>query len=380
MAPLPKVLLVDDEESVLIGLNRLLHGRYDVTLASSAADGLQVLATSTFDVVLSDMRMPQMTGTEFLKRVRAVQPDATRMVLSGHSDLEAAAGAINDGQVFRFLIKPARRETLFAALDAGVEQRRLVRAERELLEQTLTGSIDALSEALALANPEAFGRARRLRRIIASLAKEAGLTRRWALEVAASVSQLGAITVPPDVTRRAAAGEALSAVEQAMLERAAGVPRQLLRHLPRIEPVLELLDALALDDPLTSPLQSLESAALRLAALVERKLTAGEPLDAVLAALEREPGNARVLVEALRRIGGLLMGARPQRQLDIQGLQPGMVLVEDVRTRAGALLITRGHEVSESLLVRLRNFAATIGVKEPLTVAVPDERELERAA
>jgi hypothetical protein len=64
----------------------------------------------------------------------------------------------------------------------------------------------------------------------------------------------------------------------------------------------------------------------------------------------------------------------------IQGLQPGMVLVEDVRTRSGALLITRGREVSDGLMVRLRNFAATVGVKEPLTVAVPEDETVERAA
>lgn len=65
--------------------------------------------------------------------------------------------------------------------------------------------------------------------------------------------------------------------------------------------------------------------------------------------------------------------------MSIVGLQPGMVLVEDVRTRAGGLLITRGHEVSDALMVRLRNFASTVGVKEPLFVSVPED-EVEAAA
>lgn len=369
----PKILLVDDEEGVLIGLNRLLHGRFEVSLATSAADGLQLIEAHDFEVVISDMRMPQMSGTEFLKRVKARRPLATRMILSGHSDLEAAASAINDGQVFRFLIKPAKREVLVSAIEAGVELRRLRIAESELLEQTLNGAVDALSETLALANPEAFGRARRLRRIVSALAKEAGLARRWALEIAASLSQMGAITVPAEVTKRHLAGEKLSLVEQAMVTKAHEVPRQLLRKLPRIEPVLELLDALASEDALTSPLQSLEGSALRMAALVERKLAAGETMESILAGLEGDAKAERVLVDALHRMGNLLLGSRSQRQLEIQSLVPGMVLVDDVRTRAGALLITRGHEVSESLLVRLRNFAATVGVREPLTVAVPDE-------
>lgn len=377
---LPKILFVDDEEPVLESISRLLHGRYELSLASSPVDALQHVAQKTFDVVVSDMRMPQMSGTELLKRIRKTQPDATRIVLSGHSDLEAAAAAINDGQVFRFLIKPAKREVLLGALDAGVEQKRLIIAERELLEQTLTGSIDALSEALALANPEAFGRARRLRRVVAALSKEAGLVRRWPLEMAASLSQMGVITLPSEVWRKWSAGEHLSEVERAMVERSKKVPQQLLRHLPRIEPVIALLEALSTDEELTSPMRSLEESTLRVAAMVERRSSAGEPLAAIVAALEADQRVDRFLVDALKKLGGILFGERARRSITIQGLQAGMVLVEDVRTRAGGLLITRGHEVSDGLMVRLRNFAATVGVREPLMVAVPDEAEAAKAA
>ncbi len=376
---LAKVLFVDDEEGVLIGINRLLHARYDISLASSPADALQLIEAHDFDVVVSDMRMPQMSGTELLMRVRARRPDTTRVILSGHSDLEAAAAAINDGRVFRFLLKPARRETLIAALDASIEQRRLLVAEHELLEHTLTGSINALSEALAVANPEAFGRARRLERIAAALAKEAGLPRLWPLKVAAALSQMGAITLPPEVSTKWNAGEELTAVEQAMVERSKRVPQQLLRHIPRIEPVIALLDTLA-DEALSSPMRSLEESALRMAVEVERRHAAGEPIEAIITALEGDPRLEGVFLDALKRIGGLLLGARPNRKVTIQGLQPGMVLVEDVRTRSGALLITRGREVSDGLMVRLRNFAATVGVKEPLTVAVPEDETVERAA
>ncbi len=377
---LPKILFVDDEEPVLESISRLLHGRYELSLASNPIDALQHVAQKTFDVVVSDMRMPQMSGTELLKRIRKTQPDATRVVLSGHSDLEAAAAAINDGQVFRFLIKPAKREVLLGALDAAVEQKRLIIAERELLEQTLTGSIDALSEALALANPEAFGRARRLRRVVSALAKEAGLARRWPLEMAASLSQMGVITLPSEVWRKWSAGEHLSEVERSMVDRSKKVPQQLLRHLPRIEPVLALLEALSTDDELTSPMRSLEESTLRVAAMIERRHFVGEPLAAIVTALEADQRVDRFLVDALKKLGGILFGERARRSITIQGLQAGMVLVEDVRTRAGGLLITRGHEVSDGLMVRLRNFAATVGVREPLMVAVPDEGETARAA
>jgi CheY-like chemotaxis protein len=375
-AVLPRVLFVDDEELVLVGLGRSARGVWDVTTARGGDEALQLLETSTFDVVVSDMRMPAMSGAEFLKRVAMRRPEVVRLVLSGHADVTSAASSINEGRIFRYLIKPVRRDALLASLDAALVQKRLQDAERELLERTLTGAVDALTEALALANPEAFGRSRRLRRIVSAMAKEAGVSRRWPLEVAASLSQLGTITLPSETVSRWYAGEPLSAAEQTMVARSASVPQQLLRHIPRIEPVIALLDALATDGVVSSPTHSLEEALLRVGARVERRVAAGEPLDAIILSLRGDPTVEPVVLHSLESLGPLLLGARTRRALSIQGLQAGMVLVEDVRTRSGALLITRGHEVSEGLVERLRNFATTLGVKEPLYVALPvDELE-----
>lgn len=296
------------------------------------------------------------------------------MVLSGHSDLEAACAAINDGQIFRFLLKPIARDALVNALEAGLEQKRLIEAERVLLERTFAGSIDALSETLALTNPEAFGRSRRLKRIVTSLATELGLSRRWPLEVAASLSQLGAITLPPEVARRRRDGVPLTDAERTMISRASTIPQQPIKHLPRVEPVVTLLDALSSSGTISSPSSSLEVAILLAAEQLERRIEAGETPEAIGADLEKDPAMPSLLVTAIKRIGGLLFGARSTRSVELLSLQVGMVLTDDVRTRAGALLIGRGHEISDGLLMRLRNFAATVGIKEPLQVAVPADR------
>lgn len=367
----PKILFVDDEASVLTGISRTLYGRYQLTLANGGDEGLQLLEAQDFDVVVTDMRMPEMDGATFLQRVRAKRPGTIRMVLSGHSDLEAACAAINDGQIFRFLLKPIARDALVGALEAGLEQKRLVDAERILLERTFAGSIDALSETLALTSPEAFGRSRRLKRIVTSLATELGLSRRWPLEVAASLSQLGAITLPPEVARRWREGLALSESERAMISRASTIPQQLIRHLPRVEPVVTLLDALSSSGTISSPSASLEVAILLAAEQLERRIEGGETPEAIANELEKDPAMPSALIIAIKRVGGLLFGARSTRSVQLMSLQVGMVLTDDVRTRAGALLIGRGHEISDGLLVRLRNFAATVGIKEPLQVAVP---------
>lgn len=359
---------------MLMAINRVLRGRYDLTLALGPQEALNHLAKKPFEVVMSDMRMPGMEGTELLKQVKVIQPGAMRMILSGQSDLEAAAEAINEGGIFRFLIKPASREALMGAVDAALEHQRLLGVEKELLERTLTGSIDALSETLALANPEAFGRARRLKRIVSELAKEIGLTRRWQLEVAASLSQLGAVSLPNEIAHRFFTGETLSESEKAMLARSASVPRHLLRHIPRLEPVIDLLDALSSDGELESSMSSLEATTLRVAANVERRLSNGESVEKIIDVLDADTTIPRVILESLKRLGEVVKTAET-KVVSLANLKPGMVLVDDVRTRSGALLISHGHEVSESLMMRLRNFASTVGVKEPLRVSMARETE-----
>jgi DNA-binding NtrC family response regulator len=139
----PRVLVVDDDRLLLDGLRRQLHGTFDLATALGGHEGLDVLRAAGqgdgFAVVLSDYQMPRMDGALFLAAVRDVAPEATRMLLTGKADLNGVASVVNQGGVFRFLMKPVSRDVLTEAIRAGVEQHRLVTAEKELLEQTRLG-------------------------------------------------------------------------------------------------------------------------------------------------------------------------------------------------------------------------------------------------
>ena len=145
----PRVLVVDDDRNLLDGLRRQLRGTFELATALGGHEGLDVLRTADrgggFSVVLTDYQMPQMNGASFLAAVRDVAPDATRMLLTGQADLNGVASVVNQGGVFRFLMKPVSRDVLTEALRAGVEQYRLVTYERELLEQTRLGTPRPLS-------------------------------------------------------------------------------------------------------------------------------------------------------------------------------------------------------------------------------------------
>ncbi len=101
-----KLLFVDDEERILNALRSVFRNQYNVFTASSGPEAMEFLKRFRPHVVISDQRMPEMTGVEFLRQVKEVAPQTVRMLLTGYSDLASIVGSINDGEVFRFISKP----------------------------------------------------------------------------------------------------------------------------------------------------------------------------------------------------------------------------------------------------------------------------------
>lgn len=125
---LPKVLCVDDEPGLLRSLRWLLRGQYEVAVAASGLDGLALLGAENFDVVISDQRMPGMTGTEFLERARQVSPRSIRLLLTGYSDFNAVLSSVNDSEVFRFISKPWDNQKLLDTVGDAAKVARMTQA------------------------------------------------------------------------------------------------------------------------------------------------------------------------------------------------------------------------------------------------------------
>lgn len=395
-----KVLCVDDEAMVLAGLSLHLRRGFEVVTATSGAAGLAAIGNQgPFAVILTDMRMPGMDGATFLASARAVAPDATRMLLTGHADTDAAMAAVNRGQVFRFLAKPCQPEALLEAFAAAAEHHRLVVAERNLLEQTLRGAVKALTEVLSIASPICFGRAARLQRRAGELAMELHLPDRWQIEVAAMLSQLGWISVPEETINRHADGKQLEPAELAMIAKVPEVTEGLLASIPRLETVREMLAQLAhppappkkdvlakkdapaqkdgssqKDGPASKEVQpepfvAQAVAVLRLAADFDALETAGERPRIAIDTLRGRGGHDPALVEALSRLCAAAGKKTEIRELPLAALQVDMVLADGVRTRTGVLLVSRGNQVTQALLRRLSHYPRG-SVQEPVRVAV----------
>ena len=295
----PRVLCVDDEPFVLEGLKVNLRSAFEVVTAASGDEALALLEKQApFAVLVSDMRMPRMSGRGAAGRRPgqlpghgAHPPDRPGRVRHRHPGGQRGAGLPLPHQAL-----PLRRAQ--GGHEAGVEQHRLLGAERELLEKTLTGAVRALVEVLALTDPAAFGRAERLRRTVVAVADRLSIAATWPIEMAAQLSPLGAVQLPKPLVEKLNAGLALSAAEQQLLEKVSAQGDQLLANIPRMEPVREILSCPVLRSaratgtvtPETTPL----GARILLVALhLDTLESSGHTAPQALAVLQSHPGAVR---------------------------------------------------------------------------------------
>ncbi len=376
-----KVLFVDDDEQVRRGYRRRLSEEFRLQTAADAMEGLAVLETQgPFAVVVSDLRMPGMNGIEFLLKVRENFPDTVRIMLTGYADMETAIEAVNEGNIFRFLTKPCTAETLASALTAGIKQYRLVTAERELLNKTLKGSIEILSEILGLVSPEAFSQSYRLRYTVRHLASSLQLSHQWHFELAAMLSQIGCVAIPPTILKKVHRGEALNPNEARMYRSHPQAARKLLEKIPRLDVIARIIENQYAPPHFNGDIANLSSAEETVAigaqilklALEYDRLTAEDvsPRDAVLALRKRTDEFHPQLLAALHTLPGA-EEALHIREVSVLQLQEGMVLAEDVLSVTDLRLAGKGLTITAPLLIRLQNYARGIGIKEPILVRVP---------
>jgi DNA-binding response OmpR family regulator len=368
---LPRILLVDDEPNVVDGLRRRLRSEYEVFAANDGASALRLLEQQgEMQVIVSDMRMPGMNGAALLSETCKLYPDMVRMLLTGQTDLQSAITAVNEGQIFRFLVKPCPGDVMRVQLKAALRQHQLLASERVLLEQTLRGAVHALSEVLALAMPEAFGRATRVRQRARLLAERVGIQDLWRIEVAATLSQVGAVTLSSETATKLYRAEALTAAEQAAVDQLPTIALELLEKIPRLEAVKELI-ALGFAAKGGTVPRALEAQALRICVEYDALHDSGMAGADALVSLQRRGFDADLLTGLTNMVAAETSSGRVM-DVSIHELSDGMVLAEDVFAANGTLLLARGHAVKANVINRLRAMGPNLGNRQKLRVKLPD--------
>src|SRR5439155_18180426 len=347
------ILLVDDEDLVLSSYGRVLRKQFNLEVAHGGLEALEKIKASSFPVVVSDMRMPGTNGIELLRQITLLSPDTVQLTLTGNSDFETAIAAVNTGHVFRFLTKPCPPEALSGAINDGLKQYHLIRAEKEILEQTLHGSIRVLTEVIGLINPTAFNQAFRIAEYVKRVVKVMGLPDAWQYEVAATLSNLGLLVAPKNN------------IDPLRFGTHADLAQQLLSKIPRLETVSAIIGRMAL--PASQNRSALNSSSdpvllgweiLRTCCDFHRIITQGVTLHAALKTMRdrrRQEDYLPAVLNALEAVTGEMFQQKVAT-VNVADLTEEMVLDEDVRTMSGILLVPKGTVITQSLLLRLFTF------------------------
>ena len=295
-------------------------------------------------------------------------------MLTGNADMDTAIDAINEGAIFRFLNKPCSKEAMAKTLTAGLVQYGLVMAEKQLLEQTLSSCIQVLTEVLSLVNPAAFGRAERARRYIHHVVTAMKLGNPWQYEVAAMMSQLGCVTLAPETIEAVYSGEPLTPSEQKQYDAHPGVAYDLLSKIPRLEAIAWMIEhqnrPIVDASESESPDICMGAEILRLVLAYERLIHKGSSRTEAVHMLTRQnPTFNREFFQALVALDPNAE-AGEIRNCRVEDLAPGMIVQQEVRTHDGALLVSKGQEVTPTVIFKLKNFHARRAIAGTLNVSM----------
>jgi len=417
----PKVLFVDDEENVLKALKRLfLDENIEILTAASGKAGLQVLeAHPDISVVVSDQRMPEMSGWEFLEQAKREHPEAIRIVLTGYADVTAAVNAINQGGASRYIAKPWNDMDLVQVVKESLERYRLLDENRRLtarveeqneeltkwnsqletMVQEQTIDIQNKSKDLERLNAQLSSNFRKSIEVFSSLIEMrertmsshsknvAVLSRQIAINmkltdaetnnvlVAALLHDVGKIGVPDAVLMKTP--DSLSALEQKDYQSHAvrgQVAVDIIEGFRDIGLIIrhhhEYIDGTGFPDGLKMNAIPLGSRIIAIAdtydRLLKSTLPSAEDIKGVLSSVEFYLGSRfdnkvfdqfRLIIESrLKELSK--SGAQFEKEAEVMPamLQPGMVLTQDVRSGTGVLILARGHILDQTLVKAIQRY------------------------
>jgi response regulator RpfG family c-di-GMP phosphodiesterase len=414
-----RILCVDDEPNILSSLRRLLRAKgYTVLLANSGQEGLDLLETEQVDLIISDMRMPEMDGAQFLEKVRQRHPDILRLLLTGYADVKSIIDAINRGEIYRYITKPwddddillilrdalerkaleqeKRRleeltqrqneelKALNASLEAKVQARTQdLRAANDKLKANFLTSIKVFSSLIEMRSPKLAGRSRRVADLARKIALKMGLDTRevQAIFVAGLLVDIGKVGFPDELL-----GTAIHSMDGAELG-------QFYKHSVRAEQVLmpledlqqsahflrsqhESVDGTGFPDGLIASAIPLGAKILALASdydsyqtggIVNRRLPADEAQRMIVRSANSRYDPA--VVNAFVHLHDPnYVEQKAEQDVPVQQLQPNMLLAHDLLSKEGLLLLPADFVLTETMIKRIKLYDASHSKKMSLRI------------
>ncbi len=401
--PPDPVLLVDDEAAILVLLrDELEQAGYATVGVTSPLQALEQIRQRNFSVIISDQRMPELSGLEFLAQAARIQPQATRILITGVMEVGTVIEAINKGEIFRFIVKPWLCEEFLAAVKNGVQRHELILQNSHLqsatqsmneqlielnrsleqqvklvaqknlqlhdlngaLEDNLVHSMELCVHTMETFYPLLGNRARRVFQLCRSISHVLQLSGEDArvLESSALLYDLGLVGVPRQIIRHwQETPHSLSQAEKTLVEQHPILGQELIAFGSNLETVGKIIrahhenfDGSGYPDQLSAENIPWLARLLAVAvAYVSNPYTDTEAMDQLKAGAGTtfDPEAVRIFLRAHT----VAVIPRKERHLSLAELRPGMVLAKGIHTYNGLLLVSQGQKLNATYIEKVLN-------------------------
>lgn len=410
------ILIVDDEDIVLLALNETLRREnYEVVTTTDPVVAVTELRKTEFSAIITDQRMPSMTGLELLAQARELQPNASRVLITAVLSLDTVIDAINKGEIYRFVVKPWLREELLVTVKNAVQRYELIRQNERLqastramnqqlvdlnrsleqqvklvahqneklaevnhaLERNLLRSMELCLHTIQTFYPTLGNQARRVAELCHAMAEVStlGAEDRHVLDGAALLHDIGLVGVPRHLIRKWEDNpDSLDDAERALIEQHPILSQELSVFGASMERVGEVIrahherfDGSGYPDQLAG--EDIPWLA-RLLAVAVAYSSSRRGREEVLEEIKSQSGSAfdpeavRALLKALPRTPL----SRKERAVMLSDLRPGMVLARGIYTANGLLLVPEGHQLNATYIEKLLNHNRVQPITQSLVV------------
>ncbi len=237
------LLIVDDEVDNLALLYRTLRRNYNITKTTSPLEALEILKTNDFDIILSDHKMEEMDGVEFLAKSYEIKPDCIRLLITAYSDANILINAINEGKIFKYVKKPWEPSDLEIIIESACDYRKLKNENDNLifeLKGLFTGTINAIVNSLEAKDHFTLGKSKRVAFCALKLAKHYDLPRTEIskLELAGLLHDIGMIGVPEHIINKT---ETLTPEEETKIKKHVEYGIKILEDIKQLKDIVEII-------------------------------------------------------------------------------------------------------------------------------------------
>ncbi|WP_051306835.1 response regulator [Desulfomicrobium escambiense] len=377
----PTVLVVDDVAENIQILGDTLRNEYAVLAAKSGEKALETAARSLPDLILLDVMMPDMDGFETCRRMKQNKALKDIPVIF----VTALTDAVNEAKGFAvggvdYITKPVSPPIVRARVATHIRLRATETRLRDTLQKTLAGAVSLFMDLLILSNPVAYSRASRLKHYVKLMLPHLDRPGAWQFELAAMFSQVGCLSIPPDILQDIYAGRSVEDSDRVLFDLHPQAGCELVGRIPNLESVAAII-ARQEDDPCScsehekgeSETVALGACVLRTILAYDRLVTSGQDREMALGQLKANTGEYESeVVAALEKGLQTDEWSMKPRKVFASLLMPGYILQTDAVSSQGKLLLKAGTELSAPMIHSLQRIAANACLEEPLAVLTPE--------